>query len=280
MRNGNRWNNKRSESVSRSFFAYPLAFTCKIHYNKHVCPLWAESRKGGRAVIDPYKILEVDYEATDSEIKKAYHALARKYHPDNFASDPKMGEIANRKMREINAAYEQLIADRERGIRGKAAYESAAKAPAQAERAGQSAAPREKETKAKRARTEMPPNFVGYPYIRTMINGASYAAAYGELCRVPEKLRDAEWHYLAGLAHIGLHHLHDAITALDIACHKDKKNAEYRKAREELHKHGASFGEAYGTAHKKNKKEAAPKKKRGWIKRGLLRLFGLDDGEF
>ena len=48
---------------------------------------------------DPYKILDVDYEASDVEIKKAYHALARKYHPDNFASDPKMGEIATRKMR-------------------------------------------------------------------------------------------------------------------------------------------------------------------------------------
>ena len=229
---------------------------------------------------DPYKILDVDYEASDSEIKKAYHALARKYHPDNFASDPKMGEIANRKMREINAAYEQLIADRERGIRGKSAYQSAAttqeKKP---ERAGGQDAPQRADTTA-RARTEMPPNFVGYPYIRTMINGASYAAAYGELCRVPDKLRGAEWHYLAGLAHIGLHHLHDAIRELDIACHKDRKNAEYRKTREELHRHGASFGEAYGRASSKERKQNIPKKKRGFIKRGLLRLFGLDDGEF
>lgn len=231
---------------------------------------------------DPYKILDVDYDASDSEIKKAYHTLARKYHPDNFASDPKMGEIANRKMREINAAYEQLIADRERGIRGKAAYQSATPQKAEpAERAAEKSAPRDDGGKKSRPRTEMPPNFVGYPYIRTMINGASYAAAYGELCRVPKKLRDAEWHYLAGLSHIGLHHLHDAIRELDIACHKDRKNAEYRKTREELHKHGAAFGEAYGADYKKKKKQEAPKgKKRGFIKRGLLRLFGLDDGEF
>ena len=229
---------------------------------------------------DPYKILDVDYEASDSEIKKAYHVLARKYHPDNFASDPKMGEIANRKMREINAAYEQLIADRERGIRGKAAYQEAAKAPEPSDRTGSQPPPRTKGAGRKRGHTEMPPNFVGYPYIRTMINGASFAAAYGELCRVPDKLRGAEWHYLAGLSHIGLHHLHDAITELDLACHKDKRNAEYRKAREELHKRGAAFGEAYGTAYRKKKKETAPKKQRGFIKRGLLRLFGLDDGEF
>lgn len=231
---------------------------------------------------DPYKILDVDYAASDSEVKKAYYALARKYHPDNFASDPKMGEIANRKMREINAAYEQIVADRERGIRGKAAYESATpEKGASAERAGQSTAPRtDKGDKKRDPRTEMPPNFVGYPYIRTMINGQSYAAAYGELCRVPEKLRSAEWHYLAGLAHIGLHHLHDAITELDIACRKDRKNVEYRKAREELHKRGAAFGTAYGKETRKKQKEEMPKKKRGFIKRGLLRLFGLDDGEF
>ena len=239
---------------------------------------------------DPYKILEVDYEASDSEIKKAYYALARKYHPDNFASDPQLGEIANRKMREINAAYEQITADRERGIRGKAAYQSAPPPPkARTEAPRGSAtqtAPHGNTAHTAQSTTEMPPNFVGYSYIRTMINGQSYAAAYGELCRVPERLRGAEWHYLAGLAHIGLHHLHDAIVELNVACRKDRRNAEYRKAREELLRHGATFGAAYGKDSRKEEKEAekknknAPKQKRGFLKRGLLRLFGLDDGEF
>ena len=31
---------------------------------------------------DPYSILGVDRNATDEEIKKAYRALSRKYHPD------------------------------------------------------------------------------------------------------------------------------------------------------------------------------------------------------
>ena len=39
-------------------------------------------------MIDPYKLLGVDYEADDAQIKKAYHALARRYHPDRFADDP------------------------------------------------------------------------------------------------------------------------------------------------------------------------------------------------
>ena len=71
---------------------------------------------------DPYKLLGVDYAADDAQIKKAYHALARRYHPDRFADDPVRLEMAGRKMRDINAAYEQIMADRARGIRGAAAY--------------------------------------------------------------------------------------------------------------------------------------------------------------
>ena len=37
---------------------------------------------------DPYKVLGIDRNATDEEVKKAYRELARKYHPDNYANTP------------------------------------------------------------------------------------------------------------------------------------------------------------------------------------------------
>ncbi|HPI78775.1 MAG TPA: DnaJ domain-containing protein, partial [bacterium] len=37
---------------------------------------------------DFYKILEVDKNATEADIKKAYRRLARKHHPDVNPNDP------------------------------------------------------------------------------------------------------------------------------------------------------------------------------------------------
>jgi len=54
--------------------------------------------------IDYYKILEIDQKATESDIKKAYRKLARKYHPDLNPND----QEAEKKFKEINEANEVL----------------------------------------------------------------------------------------------------------------------------------------------------------------------------
>ena len=36
---------------------------------------------------DPYKVLGVSQNASDEEIKRAYHDLARKYHPDRYTNN-------------------------------------------------------------------------------------------------------------------------------------------------------------------------------------------------
>jgi curved DNA-binding protein CbpA len=56
---------------------------------------------------DPYAILGVARNATDIEIRAAYHALVAKYHPDKHQGNPLEG-LAAEKMAGINRAYEIL----------------------------------------------------------------------------------------------------------------------------------------------------------------------------
>jgi molecular chaperone DnaJ len=56
---------------------------------------------------DPWKVLGVKPGSSDEEIKKAYHSLVKKYHPDRF-QDAAAKELANEKLKEVNQAYDEI----------------------------------------------------------------------------------------------------------------------------------------------------------------------------
>ncbi|MEY8390865.1 J domain-containing protein [Lachnospiraceae bacterium 45-W7] len=70
---------------------------------------------------DPYAVLGVGRNATEEEIKKAYRALSRKYHPDANVNNPHK-EQAEEKFKEIQQAYQQIMYEKERGSSGSSAY--------------------------------------------------------------------------------------------------------------------------------------------------------------
>ncbi|UCG27220.1 MAG: molecular chaperone DjiA [Bacteroidales bacterium] len=60
-----------------------------------------------------YKILEIDRNVPDEEVKKAYRRMANKYHPDKVSH---LGEdfqkAANEKFQKVNEAYEKIKKER------------------------------------------------------------------------------------------------------------------------------------------------------------------------
>jgi len=79
----------------------------------------AEERSGARAhtkqepssskAKSPYEVLGISPGASAEEITAAYRKLAQMYHPDKVANlAPEYKEIAERRMKEINEAYERL----------------------------------------------------------------------------------------------------------------------------------------------------------------------------
>ena len=152
---------------------------------------------------DPYKVLNIPSTATDDEVKHAYRALARKYHPDNYHDNP-LADLAQEKMKEINEAYEQIQRQRKTGgARQSASYTAGAAADTS----------------------------TGDPLLRQV----RVAINSGEITRAERLLneatqRDAEWNYLMGVVCMRRGWLDEARRYLQTACQMEPDNAEYRRA--------------------------------------------------
>ncbi|MDF2567081.1 MAG: molecular chaperone DnaJ [Oscillospiraceae bacterium] len=152
---------------------------------------------------DPYKVLGVAYNATDEQIKEAYRELAKKYHPDNYADSP-LSDVANEKMQEINAAFDEIMNTR----RGQGSQQT--NQGYSANQGGQSNS-----------------NFAD---IRRMIQNNRLVEAEELLDGTPVSARDAEWYFLKGSVFFSRGWLDDATNHFATACRMNPHNAEYRAA--------------------------------------------------
>ncbi len=142
---------------------------------------------------DPYKILGVSRDASDEEIKKAYRALARKYHPDNYAGSD-LADLAGERMKEINEAYDTVLRERAGG-------QSHSGASSQSGAGGE------------------------YARIRSLIAGGRIGEA--EVLLEADTVRGAEWYYLKGLCAMYRRSYNDAARFFEEAYRRNPNNPEY-----------------------------------------------------
>lgn len=65
---------------------------------------------GGNSLEDAYKVLGINSDATDDEVRKAYREQVKKNHPDRVATlGDDVKEAAKKKMQEINDAKERIF---------------------------------------------------------------------------------------------------------------------------------------------------------------------------
>ena len=82
--------------------------------------------------INPYLILKVKPGASKEELRNAYHALVKHYHPDQFANvklPREMQSYLDSVIARLNAAYQELIDEIDRLERIKQREAEASKAP-------------------------------------------------------------------------------------------------------------------------------------------------------
>ena len=183
---------------------------------------------------DPYSVLGVSSTATDEEIKKAYRDLARKYHPDKY-TDSDLADLASEKMKEVNAAYDQI----------------------QKMRAGGGSASQNGGAGSGGYRTYGRDRYAGFgsydpnsPYaqVRSWINAGQIDDAERALNEVPDADRNAEWYFLIGCVLLRRGRAVDAQSCFDRACAMDPYNTEYQNARNRLRNSTAGFGRGYSTS--------------------------------
>lgn len=170
-------------------------------------------------VNNPYEVLGVPRNASNDEIKKAYRQLCKKYHPDSYVNNP-LADLAEEKFKEVQAAYEQIMKERENG-----GYSYAS--GGQTQSSGQ-------ETTELQA-------------VRNFINNRRFTEALNLLSNIGN--RNAMWYYYSAVANMGIGNNLVAVEHAKQAAAMEPNNMEYVNFANQMQFRGRQYqntGYGYG----------------------------------
>ena len=168
---------------------------------------------------DPYQTLGVSESASDDEIKRAYRDLARKYHPDNYHDNP-LADLAQEKMKEINAAYEEINKRRSGG--------GSVNRGAQSSYSGYGYGYGGYSQNRQQYSNQSSSGSSVLQQVRMAINSGNISRAEALLANYND--HNAEWNFLKGAVCYRRGWMDEAKRYYETACQIDPGNAEYRQA--------------------------------------------------
>lgn len=141
--------------------------------------------------LNAYEILNVAPTASRDEIREAYRALARRWHPDRFLAGPER-DWANNRMADINAAYRACL-DGLANARGAVRNEDD-----------------------------------GLKQVQQLIDDGLYSSARKKLMGL--NTRCAEWNFLFGWVLMQTSEIEKAMIYLSVAVHQNPDSVKYARA--------------------------------------------------
>ncbi|EEH98522.1 hypothetical protein CSBG_02148 [Clostridium sp. 7_2_43FAA] len=168
--------------------------------------------------MNPYEVLGLKPGATQEEIKKAYRNLIKQYHPDQYGDNP-LKDLAEEKMRDINAAYDALTKNAGNTYSNSNSSNSS-------------------------YNSSSSDNSYMFSEIRRLIQSGNFAEAENRLNSISNN-RNAEWNFLYGVLLTNKGWFDAGLKHIQTAVNMDPNNFEYRQTLNSLHQRTQAYSNNY-----------------------------------
>jgi molecular chaperone DnaJ len=172
--------------------------------------------------MDPYKVLGVSRDATQEEIRAAYLALVKKYHPDKY-QDASLKDLAGERLKEINEAYDLLT---RKGASASGSADTGSSSYSGYGYSGQGG-------------SYSGPNASDFARARALINANDLEGAKRVLDAI--QTRNAEWYYLYGIISLREGWYDKARDYIGRAYYQEPGNQEYSQAYRSVRSNGSPY---------------------------------------